>query len=105
MRKIVISLLVMFVAFQVLAAQTAPKEDRVSGTIVRMNMDKSMLVVKENRSAIEHNVFFNASTKWTKEKGVAADMKQFKDGSRVICLGKLNDKGELTATRIDLQEK
>ena len=52
MRKIVISLLVMFVAFQVLAAQTAPKEDRVSGTIVRMNMDKSMLVVKENRSAI-----------------------------------------------------
>jgi Ni/Co efflux regulator RcnB len=119
MRKIMISLLAMFFALEVLAApqqsagtsakssvsQAAPKEDRVSGTIIRQNKDKSTLVVREQRSKIERTVFYSASTKWTKGKGVAADMKEFKDGSRVICLGKLNDKGELTATRIDLQEK
>ena len=85
------------------ASQKAPTEDRVSGTIARSNKDKSTLIVKEHTSNIERTVFYNESTKWTKDKG-PADMKEFKDGSRVICLGKLNEKGELTATRIDLQK-
>jgi hypothetical protein len=116
MRKLMIPLMGMVVALVVFAipqrastsptttaVQTAPKEDRVSGTIVRINKDKSTLTVQENTSKIERTVFYNESTKWTKGKGVATDMKEFKDGSRVICLGKLNEKGELTATRIDLQ--
>jgi hypothetical protein len=83
-------------------SQQAPSEDRVSGTIVRSNKDKSTIVVKENRSNIERTVFYSNSTKWTKRQQ-PADMKEFIDGSRVICLGKLNEKGELTATRIDLE--
>jgi Ni/Co efflux regulator RcnB len=119
MRKTMIVLLAVLVAVGVLAvpqksaiaspaaaaSQAAPKEDRVSGTIVRQNKDKSTLTVREQRSKIERTVFYNASTKWTKGKGEPTDMKEFKDGSRVICLGKLNEKGELTATRIDLQQK
>jgi hypothetical protein len=85
------------------AFQTAANEDRVSGTIVRSNNDKSTLIVKENRSDMERTVVYTSATKWTKGQGVLVDMKEFKDGSRVICLGKLNEKGELTATRIDLQ--
>ena len=84
--------------------QQAPKEDRVSGTILRSNKDKSMLVVKERRSGIERTVFYHASTKWTRDQQ-PADMAEFKDGLYVICLGKLNEKGELTATRIDLQKQ
>ena len=117
MRKIMILLLAMLVALGVFAAppqgagtgnkatasQKAPKEDRVSGTIIRSNPDKSTLTVKEHKSNIERTVFYSDSTKWTKEKG-AADKKEFKDGSRVICLGKFNEKKELTATRIDLQK-
>ena len=118
MRNIMILFLALLVALAVLAAppqgtstsgkaaasQQAPKEDRLSGTIVRSSPDKSALTVKEHKSNIEHTVFYNATTKWTKEKG-PADMKEFKDGSRVVCLGKFNEKGELTATRIDLQKK
>ena len=86
------------------ASQKTAKEDRVSGTIIRSNTDKSTLTVREGRSKIERTVVYNASTKWTKGKE-SADMKEFKDGSVVICLGKLDEKGELAATRIDLQSK
>jgi hypothetical protein len=82
-------------------SQQAPAEDRVSGTIIRSNSEKSTIVVKEQRSEIERTVFYNNSTKWTKGNQ-PADRKEFKDGARVICLGKLNEKGELTATRIEL---
>jgi hypothetical protein len=70
---------------------------------VRSNPEKSILVVKESKSDIERTVLYSSATKWTKGTGVPVDMKEFKDGSRVICLGKLNEKGELAATRIDLQ--
>ncbi len=117
MRKITILILAMLVALGVYAvpqqsggtgkqaatSQKAAKEDRVSGTIIRSNPDKSTLMVREQRSKIERTVFYDDSTKWTKGKDTA-DRKEFKDGSRVICLGKLNEKGELTATRIDLQK-
>jgi hypothetical protein len=117
MRKSMIVLLAVLVATGILtvpqksaganpkatALQAAPQEDRVSGTIVRHTRDKSTLIVRENRSKMEKTVVYEASTKWTKGKGQPADMNEFKDGSRVICLGKLNDKGELAATRIDLQ--
>jgi hypothetical protein len=118
MPKIMIMLLATFVALglfaaqplnanmgtQAAASQNAPKEDRVSGTIVRFNKDKSSMIVKENRSDIELTVFYSEATKWTKGNS-PTDMKEFKDGSRVICLGKLNEKRELAATRIDLQTK
>jgi hypothetical protein len=117
MRKIMILLLAMLFALGVFAApaqsagvsteaaafQQAPQEDRVSGTILRSNKDKSTLVVKERRSGIERTVIYNASTKWTKDQQ-PADMAAFKDGLYVVCVGKLNEKGELTATRIELQK-
>jgi hypothetical protein len=87
------------------ASQNVPKEDRVSGTIIRSNKEKSTLIVREGTSKIERTVTYDATTKWTKAKGVAVDMKEFKDGDRVICLGKLDEKGVLAATRIDLQTK
>ena len=118
MRKMMILLLVMLFALGIFAAlaqspgtspgstsfQQAPQEDRVSGTIINSNKDKSILVVKERRSGIERTVFYKSSTKWTKDQQ-PADMAEFKDGLYVICLGKLNEKGELTATRIDLQKQ
>ena len=118
MYKIMLLLVAMFASLGLLAAprqgastqekaassQKAAKEDRVSGTIIRSNKDKSSLIVREGRSKIERTVVYNASTKWTKGKE-SADMNDFKDGTYVICLGKMDEKGELTATRIDFQEK
>ena len=35
----------------------------------------------------------------------ASTIDELKDGRHVICLGKLNDKGELIATRIDVRDE
>ncbi len=103
MRKIVVLFLAMVVAVAVLAAaQTPPNEDRVSGKVLRLNPEKSMLVVQLTKSKIERTVFYNATTKWTKA-GKPIDMKEIKDNSNVVCLGKFDEKKELTATRCELE--
>lgn len=77
------------------------KEDRWSGIIQRSNKDASTLTVR--RQNIEKTVVYDSSTKWTKEGSKPAEMSEFKDGSRVICMGKYDEKGRLMATRIDLR--
>jgi Ni/Co efflux regulator RcnB len=84
------------------SVQKAPKLDRVSGTILRWDKDKSMLTVTEDRSKIERTVYYSASTKWTRGKS-SAEMKDFKNGARVICVGTFTVKHDLSASRIDLQ--
>ena len=104
MRKMMILFLAMFVALGILAAaqQGAGKEDRVSGTIARSTPEKSILTIKEHNSNIERTVIYNASTRWTEDKK-PVDMKLFKDGSSVVCVGKFDEKRVLTATRCELQ--
>ncbi len=81
----------------------AAKEQRVSGTILRSSKDQSSLTVR-TRQNVERIVVYDSSTKWTKgEKREAADMADFKDGSRVIALGKWDDKSRLAATEINLR--
>ncbi len=107
MRKMTILLLAacVFIALGVLAvwSQNAPKTDRVSGTIARTNPEKSTLIIKEHKSNIERTVVYNNSTKWMKD-AKATDMSEFKDGSRVVCIGKFDENKVLTATRCDLQK-
>ncbi len=80
--------------------QAAAKLDRWSGTIVRGNKEASTLTV--SKANVDKTVIYNSNTKWTKGTG-SADMSEFKDGSRVICLGHYDEKGRLVADRIDLR--
>ena len=80
----------------------AAKEVRWHGTLLRFSTDASSLDVR--KGTIEKKIYFDSSTKWTKDKGTkTVDMKEFKDGSDVICLGKYDEKGDFHATRIDLR--
>jgi len=81
-------------------AKAAP-EARWSGVIVRLNKDTSTLTVRKQH--IEKIIHFDSSTKWTKVNE-SIDPSQFTEGSRVICLGKYDEKKEFVATRIDLRE-
>jgi len=113
MRKVLVVLLAVTFAAVGLAAQekaatdkkekkaTAEKLDRWSGFIVRTSKDKSTLTVK--KGSVEKTVVYNGSTRWTKGTE-PADPSEFKEGVRVICLGKYNKEGQLVATRIDLRE-
>ncbi len=112
MRKIFVILLAVLFATVGLATQEAwakekkqkkekaAKEDRWSGIIQRSNKEASTLTVRKGN--IEKTVVYESSTKWTKGTG-SADAADFKDGSRVIVMGKYDEKGRLVATRIDLR--
>ena len=111
-RLSMVASLALFVALVLATAGTAQESkekaatpSRWSGVIVRLNKDASTLTVR--RQHIEKDIHFDASTKWTKQtKGGIQniDMAEFKDGSRVICIGNYNDEKQFVATRIDLRE-
>jgi len=115
MKKILVLLLAVAFAAAGVAAQeqAAPKKekkakessstkaDRWSGTIIRSNKDNSTITV--GKGTVEKTVVYDANTQWTKMNKPVSDSSEFKDGTRVICLGKYDEKGRLMATRIDLR--
>jgi hypothetical protein len=76
------------------------KEARWHGTFIRMSTEASTLDVR--RGGVERTIYFDSSTKWTQGKK-AIDMSEIKQGADVICLGKVDEKGEFHATRVDLR--
>jgi len=80
--------------------QKAAKEDRLSGMVEGIDKDASKMTVRKGN--VRKTVIWNNDTKWTKGTD-KAELEDFKDGDRVICMGKFDDKGNLVATRIDLR--
>lgn len=81
----------------------AAKQTRLEGTIVRQSQaDSTFTVHKRWTNNEERTVVFSSATKWTK-MNKPAEMSAFKDGQLVVVLGKLDEKGRLVATRIDLR--
>ncbi len=77
---------------------------RWHGNIVRTSKDASTITVRKGN--IERIVHYDGYTQWTKTVGretTTIDPSGVKEGDNVICLGKFNDKGEFTASRIDLR--
>lgn len=86
-------------------AAPAAKETKLQGTIIHLNKDKATMQIRGGASpnATEmRNIVFDTSTEWTKQ-GKPADQAEFKEGEFVIVLGKIDDKGVLHASRIDLR--
>jgi hypothetical protein len=81
------------------------KESRWQGHIVRVNSDQSSLSVRGGHSNMESKeglIFYDSSTKWTKQ-GKPAEQSEFKEGAFVIVLGHADEKGVFHATQIDLR--
>jgi len=81
-------------------ATAAAKEARWHGLIVNINEKTSSLDVRRQR--ITKTVYYDSSTKWTTGTKTI-EMKEFKVGSDVVCLGTLDEHGNIHATRIDLR--
>jgi len=77
------------------------KEDRLSGTIHMINKDTSTITIR--RGNVQRQIVYNADTKFT-YRNQPSTIEEAKDGRRVICLGKFNDKTQLVATRVDVRE-
>jgi hypothetical protein len=87
------------------AAPAAAKETKWQGTIIHMLKDESMIDVRgggaPNDTAMR-KVAYDSSTQWTRQSK-PAEMSDFKEGEFVIILGKIDEKGVLHASRIDLR--
>lgn len=81
-------------------ATAAAKEARWHGMIVNINEKTSTLDVR--RQKVTRTVYYDDSTKWT-QGTKTMEMKEFKTGSDVICLGTFDEKGNIHATRIDMR--
>ena len=81
------------------------KETKWQGTIIHMLKDQSMMDIRGGATANDSHmlkVAFDGSTQWTKQSK-PAEQSEFKEGSFVIVLGKIDDKGILHASHIDLR--
>jgi hypothetical protein len=86
-------------------AKSEAKEAKWQGHIIRVNKDESTIDLRgglTNKDSDEKKISYDSSTHWTK-LGKPAEQSEFKDGSFVIVLGHVDDKGVLHATRIDLR--
>jgi hypothetical protein len=86
-------------------APAAKKDIKWQGHVIRINKDSSDMDIRggENTRAQDtRKVAFDSSTLWT-NGGKPGSMDEVKEGSYVIVLGKMDDKGVLHASRIDLR--
>ena len=85
-------------------APAAKKETKWQGHVVRINKDLSEMDIRggSDPSKDLRKVAYDNSTQWTK-LGKPGQQDEVKEGSFVIILGQVDDKGVLHAKRIDLR--
>ena len=83
--------------------KTSTKEDRLSGTVHRIDKDTSTIIVR--KGTVQREVVYNAETKFTIQNKPDGSVDDVIVGRRVICLGKLNDNAQLLATRVEVRSR
>ena len=86
-------------------APAAKKETKWQGHVVRIYKDSSQMDIRggvNTRAEDLRKIAYDSSTEWTNQ-GKPGEMDKVKEGSFVIVLGHMDDKGVLHATRIDLR--
>jgi hypothetical protein len=82
------------------------KETKWQGTVLQILKDQSMMNIRGGAAAADKNVLkvaYDSSTEWTKQNKPGGNQSDVKEGSFVIVVGKVDDKGVLHASRIDLR--
>ena len=79
--------------------------DRVEGYVTSIDKDKSAVSIRQKSGTnVVWKIVYNADTKFT-YRNSPSSVDEVKDGRRVICLGKFDDKSTMTASRIDIRTK
>jgi Cu/Ag efflux protein CusF len=76
------------------------KADRLSGTVQMIDKNASTITLRKDN--ITRSVVYNNDTKFTK-RDKPGSLDDVKEGRRLICLGKFDEKSRLVATRIDVR--
>jgi len=85
-------------------AAAATKETKWQGKVIRIDKEHSMIDIRGGSppSHDQRKVAFDSSTEWTKQ-GKPGNQDEVKEGSFLILLGHVDEKGVFHATRIDLR--
>jgi hypothetical protein len=83
--------------------RTSTKEDRLTGTIHRIDKDTFTIIIR--KGAVQRKVVYNPETKFTIQNKPGASIDDVIVGRRAICLGTFNGKTHLVATRVDVRTK
>ena len=81
-------------------AATKSKEDRLSGRVQMISKDTSTITLRKGN--VDRSVVYNDTTKFTM-RNKPAKLEDVKEGRRLICMGKFDEKTRLVATRIDIR--
>ena len=114
MRRSVFLVLGLFLGLVLLAAPlearqkdsktAAGKQDRIDGTIHMIDKAAKAVTVRLRGKPDQRQVSFDDKTAFT-YRNKPATIDELKEGRRVIVLGKMTDKGQLVATRIDVRDE
>ena len=86
------------------STETSAKDTKWQGHVIRIDKEHSMIDIHGGPapSNDSRKVAYDNSTEWTKQ-GKPAQQDEFKQGSFVILVGHVDDKGVMHATRVDLR--
>jgi hypothetical protein len=81
------------------------KEVRWEGSVIRISTENSTMDVRVVGGTMEKEIHFDSATVWNSQYHGDKTVNQItasdvKEGDRVICVGKYNDKNEFVATTI-----
>jgi hypothetical protein len=82
------------------------KETKWQGTVLQILKGQSMMNIRggsRNNASDVLKIAYDSSTQWTKQNKPGDFQGEVKEGSFVIAVGQVDDKGVLHATRIDLR--
>ena len=82
----------------------AGKQDRIDGTIHMIDKAAKLITVRLRAKPDQREVTFDDKTAFT-YRNKPATLDEAKEGRRVIVLGKMTDKGQLAATRVDVRDE
>ena len=80
------------------------KQDRIDGIIQLIDTPAKTVTVRLRDKQQRQQVIYDDKTTFTFQNKPAT-VDEVKDGRRIIALGKINDKNQLIATRIDVRDK
>ena len=83
--------------------RTSTKQDRLRGTVHMIDKDASSIIIRKGK--VRRQVVYDAETKFTIQNKRGGSIDDVIVGMQVTCLGRLNDKTQLVATRVDVRAK
>jgi hypothetical protein len=84
------------------APAAKPRLDRLSGSVHMI--DKKSSTIDVRRGTVHRKIVYTPQTRWT-ASNKPGSMTDMQEGSRIVAVGRFDDKARLVATRIEVARR